>query len=87
MPYSESFDEALREAVEVDVGIEGGVEERDEKMIALLKRKDARGAHPTFEHLLPVHVGVGAAAGDQGKRLWTLVEGSFSWAQFRWGEP
>ncbi|KAJ5054006.1 uncharacterized protein L3040_000292 [Drepanopeziza brunnea f. sp. 'multigermtubi'] len=78
-PYAKSFDEALREAVE-------GEGDRDEKMIALLKRKDARGAHPSFEHLLPVHVGVGAAAGDAGKRLWTLVEGPFSWAQYRWGE-
>lgn len=80
-PYTKSFDEALRAAVED--GSEGEVEMR---MKGLLERSDARGAHPSFEHLLPVYVGVGAADGDRGKRLWTLAEGSFSWAQFRWGE-
>jgi 4,5-DOPA dioxygenase extradiol len=81
-PYVKSFDEALREAVESDP--KDG--ERDAKMVELLKRPDARGAHPTFEHLLPIHVGAGAAGTDSGKRLWTLPEGSFSWAQFRFGD-
>lgn len=81
MPYAVSFDGALKEAVEAAPG-----SERDEKMVALLKRPDARPAHPTFEHLLPVHVGVGAAGNDAGKQLWTLPEGSFSWAQYRFGE-
>lgn len=83
-PYTKSFDEALREAVETDVS--KGTEERDAKMVQLLKRSDARGAHPTFEHLLPIHVGAGAAGADKGKRLWTLAEASFSWAQFRFGD-
>jgi 4,5-DOPA dioxygenase extradiol len=80
-PYAKSFDEALREAVETD-----GEVERDEKLVQLLKRPDARPAHPSFEHLLPIHVGAGAAGGDKGKRLWTLAEASFSWAQFRFGD-
>jgi 4,5-DOPA dioxygenase extradiol len=80
MPYSKSFDEALRDAVEADT------KDRDAKLVELLWRKDARPAHPSFEHLLPIHVGAGAAGDDKGKRLWTLVEGSFSWAQFRFGE-
>lgn len=79
--YTLSFDEALREAVESEPG-----SERDGKMKELVKRSDARKAHPTFEHLLPVHVGVGAAGSDRGKRLWTMGEGSLSWAQFRFGE-
>lgn len=79
--YAISFDEALREAVENEPG-----EGRDRAMEGLLGRKDARLAHPTFEHLLPVHVAAGAAGGDAGKRLWTLPEGSMSWAQFRFGE-
>ncbi|PVH88831.1 Extradiol aromatic ring-opening dioxygenase [Cadophora sp. DSE1049] len=82
MWYGPTFDEALREAVE----FEGAVEERDGMMVETLKRKDARAAHPSFDHLLPVHVGAGASAGDRGVRLWTLVEGSFSWAMFRWGD-
>ncbi|ETN40021.1 uncharacterized protein HMPREF1541_04296 [Cyphellophora europaea CBS 101466] len=79
--YAESFDMALKEAVERQPG-----EERDREMKALLQRRDARQAHPTFEHLLPIHVGVGAAGSDQGRMLWTKVEGSMSWGQYRFGE-
>ena len=81
MPYAVSFDRAMKEAVETAPG-----EKRDDRMVELLKRNDSRQAHPTFEHLLPIHVGVGAAGSDQGKQLWTLPEGSMSWAQYRFGE-
>lgn len=79
-PYAKTFDEALRVAMEAPVA------ERDEKMLELARRKDARQAHPSFEHLLPVHVAAGAAGEDKGKRLWTHPEGSLSWAQFRFGD-
>jgi 4,5-DOPA dioxygenase extradiol len=81
LPYTETFDEALREAVE-----SSPVEDRESKMAALLKRDDARRAHLTFEHLLPLFVGAGAAGEDQGKRICTLLEKSLSWAMFRFGE-
>ncbi|KAI9697447.1 MAG: hypothetical protein M1836_004725 [Candelina mexicana] len=80
MPYTTSFDEALKDAVTVKPA------EREQKLTKLLKRGDARQAHPTFDHLLPIHVGAGAAGNDFGKRLWTLQEGSMSWAQYRFGE-
>ena len=80
MPYTSSFDEALKDAATSTPA------EREQKMAALLKRPDARQAHPTFEHLLPIFVGAGAAGDDIGKRLWTLKEGSMSWAQYRFGE-
>jgi 4,5-DOPA dioxygenase extradiol len=80
LPYATSFDEALREAATADP------EQRQAKMAALLKRSDARKAHPTFEHLLPIFIGAGAAGEDKGTRLWTLPEGSFSWAQYRFGD-
>jgi len=79
-PYTESFDEALKDAVEAEPGV------RQQKMRELLKRGDARQAHPTLEHLLPVHVAAGAAGEDRGRRLWTHLEGSMSWAQYRFGE-
>lgn len=79
--YTLSFDAALKEAVEQD-----GVEAREKAMVALLRRSDARRAHPSFEHLLPVHVAAGAAGQDHGKQLWTLPEGSMSWAQYRFGD-
>ena len=79
MPYSVSFDAALKEAVEKPV------EERQAAMAELLKRPDARRAHPSFDHLLPVFVGAGAAGDDVGRQRWTRVEGSMSWAQFQFG--
>ena len=80
LPYTSSFDEALKDAVTVLPA------EREQKMAELLKRPDAKQAHPTFEHLLPIFVGAGAAGEDMGKRLWTLKEGSVSWAQYRFGD-
>lgn len=81
MPYATSFDEAIKVAAETKPG-----DRRDEAMVNLLKRQDARQAHPTFEHLLPVHVAVGASGEDQGKQLWTLAEESMAWAQYRFGD-
>ena len=80
MPYTTSFDEALKDAVTSLPA------EREQRMANLLKRSDARQAHPTFDHLLPIFVGAGAAEDDVGERLWTLQEGSMSWAQYRFGE-
>jgi 4,5-DOPA dioxygenase extradiol len=81
LPYAKSFDAALKEAVETAPG-----DERVENMVNLLRRPDGRQAHPTFEHLLPIHIAVGAAGNDSGKQLWTLPEGSMSWAQYKFGE-
>ena len=80
MPYTSSFDEALKDATTCLPA------EREQKMTNLLRRPDARQAHPTFDHLLPIFVGAGAAKDDIGERLWTLKEGSMSWAQYRFGE-
>lgn len=80
LPYTTSFDDALKDAVTTAPA------EREKVMADLLKRGDARQAHPSFEHLLPIHIGAGAAGEDRAKRLWTLGEGSLSWAQYRFGE-
>jgi len=80
LPYTTSFDEALKDAVTT------APEGREKALADLLMRPDARLAHPTFDHLLPIHIGAGAAGEDTGERLWTLKEGSLSWAQFRFGE-
>lgn len=81
LPYATNFDQAIKDAAETRPG-----EHRDEVMIDLLKHSDARQAHPTFEHLLPIHIAAGASGEDQGKQLWTLVEGPMAWAQYRFGE-
>ncbi|EFY87086.1 hypothetical protein J3459_013993 [Metarhizium acridum] len=80
LPYTVSFDNALREAVEADP------EEREDKMAAVCKRPDARQAHPYMDHLMPVFVAAGAAYEDRGKQTWTFHEGSMGWAQYRFGE-
>ena len=80
LPYTLSFDKALKEASEADP------KERHQKLAELLKRSDARKAHPSFEHLLPIHVAAGAAGKDKGKQIWTMPEGSMSWAMYRFGE-
>ena len=80
MPYTSTFDEALKDAVTSHPAV------REQKMANLLRRPDARQAHPTFDHLLPIFVGAGAAGDDIGERLWTLKEGSMSWAQYRFGQ-
>ncbi|KAI9768969.1 MAG: hypothetical protein M1840_004565 [Geoglossum simile] len=79
-PYAVSFDKALKDAATAPAV------ERQRMLADLLKREDARNAHPSFEHLLPIHVGAGAAGGDLGARIFTLVEGSLSWAQYRFGD-
>jgi 4,5-DOPA dioxygenase extradiol len=78
--YVYTFDEALKEAATANP------EEREARMLALMKRSDARKAHPTMEHILPIYVAAGAAGSDIGERLWTFQELSLSWAQYRFGE-
>lgn len=78
--YSVSFDKALRAAVESElVG-------REERMLALVERPDAKLAHPTFDHFWPVVVACGAGSEEKGERIWGLNEGSVGWAMFRWGD-
>ncbi|KAK3671502.1 hypothetical protein LTR78_008601 [Recurvomyces mirabilis] len=77
--YATTFDEALK------VAVEKPVQERQKAMAELLKRPDARQAHPTFDHLLPVFVAAGAAGDDEGRQTWTMAEGSMAWGQFRFG--
>lgn len=82
LDYAKTFDVALKESV---VNATSG-EDRKKKLAEVVKRSDARKAHPTFEHLLPVHIAAGAAGDDKATQLWTLAEGSMSWAQYRFGE-
>jgi 4,5-DOPA dioxygenase extradiol len=63
----------------------GKPEERQAKMTDLMIRSDARKAHPSLEHILPIYVGAGAAGADVGEQIWTFPEGSLSWAQYRFG--
>lgn len=79
-PWAVSFDEALRGAVLAPP------QYRQERMREVVARQDARKAHPTMDHLMPVYVAAGAAAEEQATQIWTMQEGSFAWAQYRFGE-
>jgi 4,5-DOPA dioxygenase extradiol len=78
--YAFTFDDALKEAATASAG------ERRTRMSALMRRGDARQAHPTLEHVLPMYICAGAADLDIGEQLWTFPEGSLSWDQYRFGE-
>ncbi|KAK4959245.1 hypothetical protein LTR10_004047 [Elasticomyces elasticus] len=80
MPYTVAFDDALKTAAET------APEERQKAMKALLQTSDARKAHPTFDHILPIHVAAGAAGNDSGAQTWTMPEGCLAWGQFRFGK-
>jgi aromatic ring-opening dioxygenase catalytic subunit (LigB family) len=81
LPYTVSFDAALKTAV-----VDTAPAQREKAMVELLRRKDARQAHPSFDHLLPLHVAAGAAGQDKARRLFTFNEGSLGWAMFRFGD-
>lgn len=80
LPYAVSFDNALKEAVEAPM------EKRQMMLAAVCGRPDAKQAHPWMDHLMPVHVAAGAAGLDAGEQIWTLQEGNFAWAQYRFGQ-
>jgi aromatic ring-opening dioxygenase catalytic subunit (LigB family) len=79
-PWAVSFDEALKEAVLTPP------QYRQDRMREVTMTPDARKAHPTMDHLMPVYVAAGAAAEEQATQIWTMQEGSFAWAQYRFGE-
>ncbi|KAJ0123502.1 hypothetical protein J7T55_011967 [Diaporthe amygdali] len=80
LPYAVSFDNALKDAAEAPV------EQRQMLLAAVCGRPDAKQAHPWMDHLMPVHVVAGAAGLDVGQQIWTLQEGNFAWAQYRFGQ-
>lgn len=81
MPYAKPFDKVLKEAV---ADASDGAE-RKKRLREVLSDKNARNAHPTFEHLLPIHIAAGAGGDDKATRVFTKTEMSFSWAQYRFG--
>ncbi|KAI5818748.1 Extradiol ring-cleavage dioxygenase, class III enzyme, subunit B [Pyronema omphalodes] len=82
LPYAKVFDAELKKAV---INPANG-EDRKKSLNTLLQHKSARQAHPTFEHLLPVHIAAGAAGDDKAEQLFTMTEMSLSWAQYRFGD-
>jgi 4,5-DOPA dioxygenase extradiol len=75
--YTTMFDEALKDAATADP------KTSQTQMAELLKRPDAKSAHPEFDHFIPIFIGTGVAGDDAGERLWTMEERSLSRAQYR----
>jgi len=79
-PGSQRFDDWLEEVL-----IRAEPAARDDALIAWAKAPAAREAHPREEHFLPLHVVVGAAGNDPGRRaLKDVVMGAVESA-FRFG--
>ena len=78
--YAFSFSEALKEAATAEP------EQRPAEMSALMTRSDARKAHPSLEHILPIYISAGAAGADVGEQLFTFPERSLDWSQYRFGK-
>ncbi|KAI2632852.1 Extradiol ring-cleavage dioxygenase, class III enzyme, subunit B [Xylaria nigripes] len=78
--YTVTFDEALKPAMEAVPS------ERQVRLAEIVKRSDARQAHPRFDHLMPAYIAAGAGGEDQGKQIWTYHDGSLGWAMYRFGE-
>ncbi|HML08567.1 MAG TPA: class III extradiol ring-cleavage dioxygenase [Xanthobacteraceae bacterium] len=77
---SQRFDDWLEEVLTTATP-----EARAAALVAWDKAPSARDAHPREEHLLPLHVAVGAAGGDPGRRtLKDVVMGAVESA-FRFG--
>ena len=80
MPYSTSFEETLKDAVTVAPA------ERERAMAALLKRDDARQAHPDFDHFVANICGARCCRSGYRGEVMDPERGSMSWAQYRFGD-
>ncbi|ODQ65902.1 Extradiol aromatic ring-opening dioxygenase [Nadsonia fulvescens var. elongata DSM 6958] len=79
-PYVKPFDDALKLTVET-----ANPSDILESLIKVLERPDARKAHPTFEHILPIVAAAGAADKDNGKQLYSNQLSSLAWGIFKFG--
>ncbi|KAG0056776.1 hypothetical protein BGZ83_003394 [Gryganskiella cystojenkinii] len=81
-PYTEPFDQLLDKVVLTE-----GEQEREQAAIKELAGSALlRQAHPSLDHLLPFHVAIGAAGGDQAKILHKRFVLSLSDSAYSFGE-
>ncbi|KAJ2857011.1 hypothetical protein GGI22_003632 [Coemansia erecta] len=78
-PYVEPFDKEVEHAI-----VDSAPEKRRSAVAALAGSSNLRKAHPTLEHLLPLHVAVGAAGTEsKAKKLVEAYQRSVSWSCYR----
>lgn len=78
--YVEPFDKDIEEFCTKFNG-----KERDQKLIDLINHPLLRQAHPTDDHLVPLHIAVGAAGDEQGAKLHTQYAAGLSMSAFGFG--
>ncbi|CAB4424767.1 unnamed protein product [Rhizophagus irregularis] len=78
--YVEPFDKDIEEFCTKSTG-----KERDQKLIDLINHPLLRQAHPTDDHLVPLHIAVGAAGDEQGTKLHTQYVAGLSMSAFGFG--
>ncbi|KAJ2845623.1 hypothetical protein IWW36_004706 [Coemansia brasiliensis] len=78
-PYVKPFDK------EIEHAILGSSNDRKMKAAMLSESKFLRQAHPSLEHLMPLHVAVGAAGTDSAKKMLEAYQLSLSWSCYRFG--
>ncbi|KAJ2365362.1 hypothetical protein H4S01_003287 [Coemansia sp. RSA 2610] len=77
-PYVEPFDKEIERAVLAPPA------ERRQAVAALADSQLLRQAHPTLEHLMPIHVAVGAAGQSQSvTKMLEAYQLSLSWSCYR----
>ncbi|KAK9446740.1 Extradiol ring-cleavage dioxygenase, class III enzyme, subunit B [Limtongia smithiae] len=79
-PYSKAFDDMLAHAVCEYTGAD-----REKALAGLIRTAEAQKAHPTKEHLLPIYVAAGAAYEDDASRVYTALQRSLAWGEYRFG--
>ena len=79
-PYVEPFDTDIEEFCTKFTG-----KERDQKLVDLINHPLLKQAHPTDDHLVPLHIAVGAAGDDQGTKLHTGYFASISMSAIGFG--
>lgn len=81
-PWVESWLEAQRKMVEEYSG-----DRREIRAKQMTFNSNYRNAHPTSEHLTPLHFVIGAAGEDEGETLFSMIDGSLAWAHYRFSAP
>ncbi|KAI9503828.1 Extradiol ring-cleavage dioxygenase, class III enzyme, subunit B [Coemansia spiralis] len=78
-PYVEPFDKEIEKAI-----LDTAPESRRKAVADLAKSANLRKAHPTLEHLLPLHVAVGAAGTEaRPKKMLEAYQLSVSWSCYK----
>ncbi|CAG8469343.1 2448_t:CDS:2 [Ambispora leptoticha] len=79
--YATTFDKDVTNIVKNFLG-----KERENKLIDLKNHRFLKEAHPTTEHLVPLHVIAGAASEEKGEKIFHEIFSGMSSGAFSWGE-